>query len=86
VQKRPIFACGLNSKKPIRRLGISAAAVPALDRFHDAQGLGLPLLGDESKTMLQAYGVWAKKHLYGRTFMGIVRPQASYRPRTLTGR
>ena len=23
--------------------------------------------------MLQAYGVWAKKHLYGRAFMGIVR-------------
>lgn len=23
--------------------------------------------------MLQAYGVWAKKHLYGRSFMGIAR-------------
>jgi peroxiredoxin Q/BCP len=54
-------------------LGISANAVPAQDRFRDAHGLGFPLLSDESKTMLQAYGVWAKKHLYGRTFMGIVR-------------
>jgi len=54
-------------------LGVSADAVPAQDRFRDAHGLGFPLLSDESKTMLQAYGVWAKKHLYGRTFMGIVR-------------
>jgi len=54
-------------------LGVSADAVPAQDRFRDAHGLGFPLLSDESKTMLQAYGVWAKKHLYGRIFMGIVR-------------
>ncbi len=54
-------------------LGVSADPVAAQDRFRDAHGLGFPLLSDESKTMLQAYGVWAKKHLYGRTFMGIVR-------------
>ena len=54
-------------------LGVSADAVAAQDRFRDAHALGFPLLSDESKTMLQAYGVWAKKHLYGRTFMGIVR-------------
>ena len=54
-------------------LGVSADAVPAQDRFRDAHGLGFPLLSDESKTMLQAYGVWVKKHLYGRIFMGIVR-------------
>lgn len=54
-------------------LGVSADAMPTQDRFRDAYGLGFPLLSDESKTMLQAYGVWAEKHLYGRTFMGIVR-------------
>jgi peroxiredoxin Q/BCP len=54
-------------------LGVSADAVSAQDRFRDTHGFGFPLLSDESKTMLQAYGVWAKKHLYGRTFMGIVR-------------
>ncbi len=54
-------------------LGVSADAVLAQDRFRDAHGLGFPLLSDESKTMLEAYGVWAKKHLYGRTFMGVVR-------------
>ena len=54
-------------------LGASADALQAQDRFRDEHGLGFPLLSDESKTMLQAYGVWAKKHLYGRSFMGIVR-------------
>ncbi len=54
-------------------LGVSADAVAAQERFRDAHRLGFPLLSDETKTMLQAYGVWAKKHLYGRTFMGIVR-------------
>ncbi len=54
-------------------VGVSADAVTAQERFRDAHGFGFPLLSDKSKTMLQAYGVWAKKHLYGRTFMGIVR-------------
>ena len=54
-------------------LGVSADAVQAQGRFRDAHDLGFPLLSDESKTMLQAYGVWTKKHLYGRIFMGIVR-------------
>jgi peroxiredoxin Q/BCP len=54
-------------------LGVSADPVPAQERFRDAHDLGFPLLSDEFRIMLQAYGVWAKKHLYGRTFMGIVR-------------
>ena len=53
--------------------GVSADPIQAQERFRDAHGLGFPLLSDEAKTMLQAYGVWVKKHLYGRTFMGIVR-------------
>ncbi len=54
-------------------LGVSADPVAAQEQFRNEHGFGFPLLSDESKTMLQAYGVWAKKHLYGRTFMGIVR-------------
>lgn len=54
-------------------LGVSADPIPAQDRFKAKHGLDLPLLSDENKTMLQAYGVWAKKRLYGKTFMGIVR-------------
>jgi peroxiredoxin Q/BCP len=54
-------------------LGVSADPVGAQERFRDKYDLEVPLLSDKTKTMLQAYGVWAKKQLYGRTFMGIVR-------------
>ena len=54
-------------------LGVSVDPIPSQERFKVKHGLDLPLLSDETKTMLQAYGVWAKKSLYGKTFMGIVR-------------
>ena len=33
----------------------------------------MALLSDETHRMLEAYGVWGKKSMYGRTFMGIIR-------------
>jgi peroxiredoxin Q/BCP len=54
-------------------LGISADPVPALDRFKHKHKLSVSLASDESKAMLAAYGAWAKKSMYGRTFMGVVR-------------
>ena len=35
--------------------------------------LNFPLLSDESKAMIQAYGVWKEKSMYGRKYMGIER-------------
>jgi len=54
-------------------LGVSADPVKRLDRFRDKHDLAIPLASDESLKTLQAYGVWAEKSMYGRTFMGIVR-------------
>lgn len=54
-------------------LGISADPVKKLDRFKAKHGLTIQLASDESTDTLQAYGVWAEKSMYGRTFMGIVR-------------
>jgi peroxiredoxin Q/BCP len=54
-------------------LGISADPITVQAKFANKHGLTLPLLSDESKSMLQAFGVWKKKSLYGRTFMGIER-------------
>jgi thioredoxin-dependent peroxiredoxin len=54
-------------------LGVSADAVKALDRFRDKHDLSVALGSDESHDMLTAYGVWAKKSMYGRTFMGVIR-------------
>jgi peroxiredoxin Q/BCP len=54
-------------------LGISADPVAAQAKFADKHGLAFPLLSDETKSVLQAFGVWKKKQLYGRKFMGIER-------------
>ena len=54
-------------------LGVSADSVESHKKFSDKFDLNFPLLSDVEKKMLQAYGVWKEKSLYGRKFMGIVR-------------
>ena len=54
-------------------LGVSADPVEVQDKFKKKHSLGIPLLSDETHKMLEAYGVWGKKSMYGRTFMGITR-------------
>ena len=54
-------------------LGVSADAVSAQDKFKKKHDLEIALLSDETHKMLEAYGVWGKKSMYGRTFMGITR-------------
>jgi peroxiredoxin Q/BCP len=54
-------------------LGISADPVAAQKKFANKHGLAFPLLSDESKAVLRAFGVWKKKQLYGRSFMGVER-------------
>src|ERR1700677_3107805 len=54
-------------------LGVSADAVSAQDAFKAKHKLAIALGSDESRKMLEAYGVWQEKSLYGRTFFGIVR-------------
>ena len=54
-------------------LGVSADPVPALAKFKAKHKLGITLASDEKHRMLEAYGVWREKSLYGRKFLGIVR-------------
>jgi thioredoxin-dependent peroxiredoxin len=54
-------------------LGISADPVKKLDSFKAKHGLKVTLASDETHRALKAYGVWAKKAMYGRTFMGVIR-------------
>jgi peroxiredoxin Q/BCP len=54
-------------------VGVSADAVPAQDKFKAKYKLTVALASDETHRMLEAYGVWQEKSLYGRKFMGIVR-------------
>jgi thioredoxin-dependent peroxiredoxin len=54
-------------------VGVSADPVPAQDAFKAKYKLAIPLASDETHKMLEAYGVWSEKSMYGKTFMGIVR-------------
>lgn len=54
-------------------LGVSADPIPAQDKFKAKHKLKIALASDESKAMLETYGAWAEKSMYGRKFMGVIR-------------
>ena len=54
-------------------VGISADPVKAQDAFKKKHKLTVGLLSDEKHKMLETYGAWGKKSMYGKTFMGIIR-------------
>ena len=54
-------------------LGISADPPKAQEAFRDKHQLSVPLVSDEKHGMLEAYGVWGEKSMYGKTFHGILR-------------
>ena len=54
-------------------LGISADPVSAQGAFKKKHKLKIGLLSDETRKVIEAYGIWGKKSLYGKSFMGIVR-------------
>lgn len=54
-------------------IGVSKDSVDAHCKFKGKHNLSIPLLSDESGKMLEKYGVWVEKNLYGRTYMGIDR-------------
>ena len=54
-------------------VGISADPVKAQVSFRDKHQLAIPLVSDEKHEMLEAYGVWGEKAMYGKIFQGILR-------------
>jgi thioredoxin-dependent peroxiredoxin len=54
-------------------LGISGDSLKAQESFRDKHKLKVPLISDEKHQMLEAYGAWGEKSMYGRTFLGILR-------------
>jgi thioredoxin-dependent peroxiredoxin len=54
-------------------LGVSADTVKAQESFRNKHQLSVPLGSDERHEMLEAYGAWGEKSMYGKTFMGIIR-------------
>jgi peroxiredoxin Q/BCP len=54
-------------------LGVSADPVKAQEAFRNKHELSIPLVSDEQHEMLETYGVWGEKSMYGRTFLGVLR-------------
>jgi peroxiredoxin Q/BCP len=54
-------------------IGVSADSVESHKKFAQKYKLPFNLLSDEKKEVLEKYGVWQEKSMYGRKYMGIVR-------------
>ena len=56
-----------------RVVGISPDPVAELDRFAAEQDLPYTLAGDESHRVMEAYGAWGTKNMYGKLVEGTIR-------------
>jgi thioredoxin-dependent peroxiredoxin len=54
-------------------LGISPDQPAKLAKFRDKESLTFPLLSDPDRAVLQAYGAYGEKKLYGKTTVGVIR-------------
>jgi len=54
-------------------LGISPDPPAKLAKFRDRDGLTFPLLSDPDHAVLEAYGAYGDKKLYGKTTVGVIR-------------
>ncbi len=54
-------------------LGISPDGPVKLAKFRAAQGITFPLLSDADRSVLQAWGAFGEKQLYGKTVTGVIR-------------
>ena len=54
-------------------IGVSPDSVKSHEKFRAKYDLHFTLASDESKAMLEAYGVWVEKSMYGRKYMGVER-------------
>jgi len=71
-----VQACGVRDHLPVYEqvgatvIGVSPDPVKRVKRFHEKQSLGFSLLADEDHAVCDAYGVWAEKSMYRRTYWG----------------
>lgn len=60
-------------KNDIAVLGVSIDSEKSHQNFINKQDLNFPLLADVEKEMVNSYGVWGEKSMYGRKYMGTFR-------------
>lgn len=56
-----------------RVVGVSPDGVAKLAAFVEAEELTFPMASDPDKAVLEAWGAWGEKSLYGRTVTGVIR-------------
>lgn len=54
-------------------IGVSPDSVRKHDNFCKKHGLGITLAADEETKVIQTYGLWVEKQMYGRKYMGVER-------------
>ncbi|NVO86780.1 thioredoxin-dependent thiol peroxidase [Hymenobacter terrestris] len=57
----------------VQVLGVSIDSAKSHQKFIEKHELPFPLLVDEDKKLVQDYGVWQEKSMYGRKYMGTMR-------------
>lgn len=60
-------------KHKVQVLGVSCDDEKSHKKFAEKFGLNFPLLADTEKKVVNKYGVWLEKSMYGRKYMGIQR-------------
>ncbi len=54
-------------------LGVSPDTAKKQGNFRKKYNFPFPLLADTEQAVLQAYGAWGEKQMYGKTYMGVLR-------------
>lgn len=57
----------------VKVVGISPDKPEKLAKFRERDGLTFPLLSDQDHKILEAYGAWGEKNLYGKKYVGVIR-------------
>ena len=60
-------------KKGVVVLGVSRDSVAAHCKFRDKYSLNFALLSDADHSVMEKYGAWGEKKLYGKTSLGVIR-------------
>lgn len=72
-------SCNLNDnyngwlEKGFEVLGVSPDSMKSHQKFREKFGLKFDLIADPEKEILQAYGAWGEKNMYGKKYMGVLR-------------
>jgi len=72
-------SCNLNDnyndwlEKGFEVLGVSPDSVKSHQNFKNKYNLKFDLIADTEKEILQQYGAWGEKNMYGKKYMGVLR-------------